>query len=205
MKASRQVYANAADQYGFGRYSIVLHAPAATANEVQRFRVAIGIAHMTTEPHVSIVSHLFALQDREKLLIRLRDLAAELAAIRVTFAEPLLHLTEGGAVARIVASAELIAMRDATLWQLPGVVSMSQSPDASWQPHLTVYQSNSPEVRAKAERLSRTLNLGSGFEATSLDLVGRLGTPPDGIREIIATIPLSTEASINQQTPLGRR
>lgn len=179
-----------ADQYGFGRYSIVLHAPVAIAMEVQRFRAMIGMAHMTTEPHVSIVSGIVALTDRDELLNRLRKIATEQPAIRITFTEPLLELAGRGSVGGVVPSSELVAMRAEISRRLPGIVSTSQPLDHSWRPHLTIYQSDDSKVRVNAERLASTLNLEAGFDAASLDLVGRLGSPPGGTQEIIATIPL---------------
>lgn len=171
------VYAQSADRYGFGRYSIVVHAPAPIAAKVQRFRAAIGMAHMTTEPHVSIVSHLSGLTDRDELIARLHRAAAELSAVRVMFAAPLLRFGADGAAAGIVASSQLVAMRAAIVRQLPGVVSLSRPQRGFWWAHLTIYQSDDPAIRATAERLAPTLDLGPGFNAASLDLGGASWKP----------------------------
>ena len=191
MKGDGRAYAETADQYGFGRYSIVLHAPSAIATKVQAFREAIGIGHMTTEPHVSIVSHLFTLSDRDELLSRLRRVAAEQSAVRIGFMRPLLHFAADAAVAGVIASPQLAAMRAAIISRLSGVLCSSRSLDVPWRAHLTIYQGGDPKVRKRAEHLASTLDLTSGFDALSLDLVGRLGTPPGGTRVIIERIPLT--------------
>ena len=145
---------------------------------------------MTTQPHVSIVSHLFDLTDRDELLACLRKVATTLPPLRIAFAE--LYLATAGGATRVIASPELETLRSSIAEQLPGVVASSS--DLPWRPHLTVYQSEDPDIRRNAERLARSLDLGSGFRADSLDLVGRLGEPPGGTRTIIATVQLQGAA-----------
>ena len=43
------------DAFGYGRYSICIHAPSEIAAAVQTFRERIGMADFTTEPHISVI------------------------------------------------------------------------------------------------------------------------------------------------------
>lgn len=191
MASDDQVYAEAADQLGFGRYSMVLHAPAELADKVQRFRAAIGMAHVVTPPHVSVVSHLSGLVDRDELLARLGDVAGSTHAMPLTFAAPLLRFDDTSATAAIVATPELTALRSVVLGQLAGLFAQVPAPGSRWYAHLTIYQGGDAATRARAEQLASTLDLSAGFKPGSLDLVGRLGVPPGGRRSIIAALPFA--------------
>jgi hypothetical protein len=188
--AEGSLYIQSADRYGFGRYSIVIHAPATIADAVGQFRAAIGMAHVITEPHVSLLSHLHGLADLEELVGRLRQMAAGERPVQVEFAEPELSINGDSATLGIRASADLLALRGAAGCLLQGVMRSSSSPDAPWRPHLTLYQGGDDETAAKAKRLGRSLDLGRGFTASSVDLVGRLGTPPGGVRRVIESAAL---------------
>ena len=56
---------------------------------------------------------------------------------------------------------------------------------------MTLYQSATPEEAAEASRLGPELDLGAGFTPPTLDLVGRLGRPRVGSRDILARFPFS--------------
>ncbi len=187
----QQIYAAAADRHGFGRYSVVLHAPADLAAALQRFRHEIGMAHVGTEPHVSLVSGLHDLVDLDALIRALRLAAARHAPASVTFETPALHINPDGAAAfRVVVTPELAALRGAVVEAAQGLVRGAPPPGAGWWAHLTLYQGADPAQTERARRLGPALDLGPGFTAASVDLVGRLGSPPGGTRAIIDAAPL---------------
>ncbi len=63
--------------------------------------------------------------------------------------------------------------------------------DRSYRPHVTLYQSATPEESAAARSIGPKLNLGTGFSPPTLDLVGRLGRPRIGARDILVCFPFS--------------
>jgi hypothetical protein len=184
------VYDNGPDKYGFGRYSIVVHAPAGIADAVQRFRAALGMGHVATAPHVSILSHLYELTDLRQLTSRLRRLVGEQPPVRVTFLNPGLRCGDTDAVLAVAPTSELAVLRAGVWGALSGIVQSSPIGD-NWSPHLTLYQGGNTQTARRAEALAGTLDVGTGFDALAVDVVGRIGAPPGGVRTIIASIPLA--------------
>jgi hypothetical protein len=182
------LYTAAADRYGFGRYSVVLHAPAELASAVQRFRIAVGLGQVTTEPHVSLLAGLQGPKDLDALVARLGILAAGETPMAVGFAEPRLTTGCDWAALAVRPTPRLLALRAAVAPAVADLVASGLEADADWRPHLTLYQGGDDRANAAAEDLAPGFPFGPGFDAHSLDLVGRLGTPPGGTRTIIASL-----------------
>ena len=86
------IYGNQTDDWGYTRYSLAVHAPPVLAQEVMAFRAAIGLADLTSEPHVSISASLYQPTDLDDLKTRLARAARTSRPFEVPFADQPPHL-----------------------------------------------------------------------------------------------------------------
>lgn len=182
MAAEDGLYGDAPDKYGYTRYSVVLHAPAELAGAIQRFRDRIGMGDLKTEAHVSISDTLYGLEDMAALKKALEALAASLPPLTVAFAEaPYVTRPQGGFF-EVAPTAALLQLRRRVVETLDGLIQARTRPQ--YWPHMTLFQEATPQEIACAAG-GPGFGPGQGFEAKTLDLVGRTGSPRQGTRQIL--------------------
>ena len=191
MAKERDRFHDSADQFGYARYSVVVHAPAVLAGKVQRFRDAIGMADFKTEPHVSISSTLFNLKDLDALKNAIRRVAAAQVPLRFHFADPPFTSHGDAGFFEIKSTPGLLMLHQSVIEALIGVIESNTPSDRPYWPHMTLYQRATEQEAAHAADSGPALDLGDGFDALTLDLVGRVGPPREGTRNIIDTFPFS--------------
>jgi len=119
----------------------------------------------------------------------LGDVAAALAPLRILFADPSFTTHADAGFFEIESTPDLLTLRQRVVEVLIGVIESNASPDRSYWPHMTLYQRATEQEIARAVAIGPTLDLSDGFDALTLDLVGRVGPPREGTRHIIDTFP----------------
>ena len=103
------------DAFGYGRYSICIHAPSEIAAAVQAFRERIGMADFTTEPHISVVPGPGNLKDLDALKALVERVAAANAPPTARFKTPAFTSYEDGGSFAVEVTPDLVAVRDALI------------------------------------------------------------------------------------------
>lgn len=185
MATEDSLFGNEPDRYGYARYSIVVHAPTDIADNIQCFRQNIGMADFKTEPHVSISNTLFDLTDMDTLKGKIQALANATKPVLILFSEPPFISRSNIGFFEVQLTPELVQLRQSVVDDLDGIIKSKSSPKGSYWPHMTLYQEANQEEASKAATMGLQLDLGNGFHAQTLDLVGRIGSPREGTRHII--------------------
>ncbi len=182
-----------AESVEFDRYSVVLHASAEVARKVFSYREAIGMPDLTSEPHVALVG-LRATIDVGAVKRVLRTIASRHSPIQVVCEPQPFRQSEqspanswGGLA--VLPSTELTQLQRDLESELESRLGTPMRV-RDIRPHLTLHQSAAEDEAARGVELGQRLNIGTGFEATSIDLVGLAGPPRGGIRRIMGRFPL---------------
>lgn len=181
------IYGSQTDRWGFTRYSLAVHTPADLTDGVMAFRRAIGLADLTSQPHVSISASLYQPTDLDEVRRKVALAAGSSDRFRIQFeSEPVAHKEATGWLV-VVPTEPLLALREAIRNAVGELIRGGGNVNRPYRPHVTLYQSASAGEAARARQVAETFNFGEGFEASSVELVGRVGPPRGGTREIIAS------------------
>lgn len=182
------------DRYGYSQYGVMLHAAPEQADKIKQFHRFIGMEDLATEPHTSVCAGLYDPTDMDELKARIRRVAGQHRPFRVVFEDDPFKAFESDevrfAVWEVVPTPELLAFREATVEALEGVIRSSAPAGRPYRPHLTVYLFATAEEAAKGNELGPGLDLGDGYDVTSVELIGRSGHPRGGTFQIIESFPL---------------
>lgn len=180
------------DQWGYTRYSLALHTPPDLHQTIMDFRAAIGLADLTSEPHISVSSTLYLPTDLDSLRISLRDAARQVSGFFAPYKGPPVDVGGGLGWIPVLVAPELEALRTSMLAVTDGQVqSVPPKSDRGYRPHITLYQDASEDEADRGRTAFEQFDFGSGFDISSIELVGRVGPPRGGSRQIIESYPFS--------------
>jgi 2'-5' RNA ligase len=170
------------------RYSIAVHTPEDLTEKIMVFRADIGLADLTSEPHISISSSLHNPVDLDNLKTRIQNMATKQHLFRIHFNTP--AFGGGGAWGglSVTLTDDLQTLHDAVMQTIRGAITYSD--DHSYHPHVTIFQSATPEESQKGPASGPQIDFGTGFDISSIELVGRLGPLRGGTRTIIESFPI---------------
>lgn len=190
MSENWDLFGSQTDPWGFTRYSLVVHTPTDLTDDVMAFRRAIGLADLTSRPHVSVCASLHQPADLEEVKEKVALAATSSDRFRIQFeSEPVAHKEATGWL--VVAPTEpLLTLRENIQNAVGELIQGGGDVNRPYRPHVTLYQSASAEEAARAREVAETFKFDDGFEAVSVELVGRVGPPRGGTREIIASFAL---------------
>jgi len=182
------------DGYGYGQYNVVLRAMPEQRAALRRFQESIGVGDLAPQGFVSVCAMLYDLSDMDELRSRLRSAAGRHQPVKVTF-EKDSYASVGRegihfGMRRVVLTPELQALRDDIGEALEGVIKQSTPSDGPYRPHVTLFLFATAEEAARGDELEPELDLGDGFDARMVDLLGRSGHPRGGTLETVESFPL---------------
>lgn|GEM_PF-6282031 len=177
------------DAWGVTRYSLVIHAPADLTDRILAFRREIGLGDLTSEPHVSLIASMHQPMDLEVLKAAIRQTALALGPLRLDFPPGEVTHRETGGSLPIVRTPDLLTFRQALVEAVKGHIQLT-NPEKPFSPHVTLYQMAGATEAEAARRIAPDHDFGDGFNAHRIDLVGRVGPPRGGTREVIAEFDL---------------
>ena len=194
--AEWDIYGWQTDAFGFARYSLAVHAPDEFAARVMAFREAIGMADLTSEPHVSTCPSMFQPRDLDAMKAKVADAAAACSSFRLMLDEDPVKCYDhggdrgGGGVLAVASTEPLLSLRKAMLDAVTGEIQITGGTDRPYRPHVTLLQDADAVETARARKTAPTFYFGDGFDVTSIQLVGRVGPPRGGTRTIVTSFAL---------------
>ncbi len=176
------------DANGIREYGVMLHASAAQNRALRRFHAEIGLTDFSSRAHVSI--HNFGEpQSLGEVMVRLSKLAIATAPIKIELdpdgAKPWGEGLAGGF--KVSETDDLMAFNAAVNAALDPVTKSPRAPGRKFWPHLTAYLATDAHEAELAKKLLKSLNLGKGYVARSVQLTGRRGPARGGNYTTLAT------------------
>ncbi len=183
------------DRFGYSAYTLVALADPAQISAVDAVRNAIGLKRATIQAHVTIRGTFFAIPSLDDLIGTIRPVASEQAYATVEFSPPgwKFYRRESGrhgAIMPCETTPQLLALNKAFDSVIRPISTNAYSDE--YRAHLTLCQDCTDDQIAEAERLAEDLDIGSGFEVKSVQLMARVGPAFGGEWKLIESFPLGT-------------
>ncbi|MBI4305808.1 MAG: 2'-5' RNA ligase family protein [Chloroflexi bacterium] len=162
------------DQFGHSVYAVVLMAPQDQVQMVSKLRETIKLTRAMPPAHLTVRGTFYRIVDLGDVDRRIAGVATTARPFRVEFGDQT-ESNEGRNRSVAVKISEPLRRLNADLERVINPVSRDAYGASAFDPHLTVYMDASPEQIAKGRVLCGFLDLGPGFLATSMSLIGRVG------------------------------
>ncbi len=181
------------DEFGYSVYTVVALADRHQIDAVDGVRNAIGLVRATIQAHVTIRGTFFDIASLKDLRESIARVASEQRHASVEFSPGGWKFvrSESGRHAALMpceTTPDLLALNKA-FDQVIRPASTNAYRD-EYKAHLTLCQDCTDEQIAEAERVSKDLDIGDGFEVRSVQLMGRVGPAFGGEWKLIESFPL---------------
>jgi 2'-5' RNA ligase len=185
------------DRFGYSVYALVAHASPEQVRMVAEVRQAVGQERAVIPAHVTVRGTFYGIASLEEMRALLRETATGLEPAQVTFGAGgwTIHAAgdRHGCVMPCVTTPALIALHQAF-----DAVIRPRSLDAygdGYRAHLTLCQDCTREQIQRAEAMVAGMDIGTGFDFDSVELMGRVGPAFGGEWVLIESIPLGRRPS----------
>ena len=179
------------DRFGYSVYAGVLTAAPRQVAEVAKLREAIKPRRSMLPAHVTVMGTFCDVQSLDEIKRIFAGVARGCRPVEVKFDGTGMHIYPDWASFDVVKRAELVRLHDElTAAVSPHVTDAYGYAEHGYTPHLTLWQECPPEDQTLADRLGRELDLGRGFTARAVDLVGRAGPAHGGRWVTVESFPL---------------
>jgi len=179
------------DRYGYALYGFVLMANPEQQAAVLHLRDMAGNRRSMIPGHVTVKGPVCEIPSLDEIKGIVRGIAAMAAPFAVVFSKERRH-RDGFCALRIEKTPELVRVHNALYNALDPIVTHAYSPEAGddYHPHMTLFHEPDPTLEAGAHRLADVLDLGAGFTAKSIHLMGHVGPPYRGQWVVVQEFPL---------------
>lgn len=174
------------DEFGYSVYSLVLFATPEQQHAVQAVRDRVSVQKSMLPAHVTAKGPFCRVPSVTEVQGIIDDVIRGLPPIQADFGPDRIPrtLSNGERIGWIDVnvSSGLAELHGRLLDALDSVATNAYPPEArGWfHPHLTVYHEPDSESEELEAKLLRDLNIGTGFRADALSLMGHVGTPYRG-------------------------
>ncbi len=178
------------DSFGYAVYSVVVFADHETRERVQAVRGAVAAQRAMMPAHVTVKGTFCRINDLDEIKTAVSDIALATDPFEIEFAGGASQ-TFGGADHQfgfqgIQVTPDLKALHMSLYDSLSPVSTRAYGSEGeNYRPHLTVYAEPAPDRVDLANDLVSRLDLGAGFTANSMRLMGHVGRPYSGEWKLI--------------------
>jgi 2'-5' RNA ligase len=164
------------DRYGYSCYALVFPTTKELEAKVAAIERASGMTRAKIPAHITVKGTFHEIPD----LVKVRNIARKVIAgtrrFQIPFegAERAFSKDVRSAGLQVKATPEMQRLHDDLVSAHRRVVT-TVYPDDPYRPHLTVYQEATEKDEPAARALFEGTDLGPGFEAAAIDLMGRRG------------------------------
>lgn len=181
------------DRFGYSAYTVVALANPDQVSKVDAARTAIGLNRATIQAHVTVRGTFFDIESLDDMRALLRGVAEAQKPAKVEFSPEgwkFIRRTPGQHIAIMPCETTpgLLAL-NAVFDEVIRPRSQNAYPD-EYRAHLTLCQDCTDEQMDEAERIAAQLDIGDGFKASSVHLMGRVGPAFGGEWKAIESFPL---------------
>lgn len=183
------------DQFGYSVYTLVAHASQKQIEAIDGVRRAIGLTRATIPAHVTVRGTFHSIDNLTGIRVALREAALRRAPVSVIFGpEGWKYFTGDGdrntAIMLCETTQDLLDLRE---WfdAIIRPISTNAYRD-EYLAHMTLCQDCTTAQIQKAKELAVNLDIGRGFEISSVELMGRVGPAFGGEWKLIESFPLQT-------------
>ena len=185
------------DEFGYSVYSLVVFATPEQQAAVQEIRDKVKVrrsmlpAHVTVKGPFSDISSIADVQSLiDKSLIGLNGVSVDFSGSQFKLRP---NPNEFVAGLSVEVSPELAELHRRLLASIDPISTNSYPPEkkGEFPPHLTVFHEPASELESLGEQLLDDLDIGTGFPANTISLMGHVGTPFRGEWVHISEHPLA--------------
>jgi 2'-5' RNA ligase len=182
------------DRFGYSVYALVAHASPEQVRMVSEVREAVGQTRAVIPAHVTVRGTFYGIASLDEMRRLLRETAHDLEPTRVTFGLDgwTIHPGDGdrhGCVMPCETTPALLALH-----RTFDAVIRPRSRDAygdGYHAHLTLCQDCTREQAQQAVALIAGMDIGTGFDVDSVELMGRVGPAFGGRWTLIESLRLA--------------
>lgn len=172
------------DQFGYSCYALVVPASGAVAAQVEQLRNTIGVTVASIPAHITVKGTFFNIESLDKVRDLARQITARHAPFYISFQDAQVQWWKEVAALTVLVTPQLQALHDALVANI-APLGLPAYQDDPYIAHMTLVYNPAPEKSALAKELIAALDLGGGFQAESVDLLGRVGLRVGGAWTLI--------------------
>ena len=177
------------DAWGFSCYSVVIPWPEELARSLHSIECASKMTRSKIPAHMTVVGDIFSVSDLELLKSRVLATAASCNRFYVDFSG-IERRWDGSHCALIYQYSEALrALQKMLEVELEGICSTAYDQPLNFE-HTTIVAGVDESVVSVVNQMLDGVNLGTGFFASHLDLMGRVDTADDGQWSLLRRFPL---------------
>lgn len=180
------------DENGYAVYTMILFANSEQQAAVQKIRDAVKVRRSMLPAHVTVKGPICQIPSIPAIQRIIDEVTHAIGSIPVAFAGMSEARTfQNGEVASLQSielTPEIVELHSNLLSALDPVSTTAYPMESrgNFAPHLTIYHEPEPELESLGERLLGELDIGTGFQADRVSLMGHVGTPFRGDWRLIS-------------------
>lgn len=173
------------DKFGYSNYTFVFPASPEVTVKVAALERASKMTRAKISAHITVKGTFHQIDDLEVVRDTARRVITGTKRFWISFdGAEVDHWKSGGAGLHLRTAPEMQRLHDALVAEFKPI-STTYYPDDPYWTHMTLYQEAPEDGIAAARALLERTDLGPGFEAFAVDLMGRRGPAYDGRWELI--------------------
>ena len=188
------------DQFGYSCYALVIPASEAVTAQVEQLRNTVGVTVASIPAHITVKGTFFSIESLDQVRQAVREIAGAAAPFFIPFDGAEVHWWSDVAALAVPVPPPLQALHDTLVARITPM-GLPAYRDDPYVAHMTLVYNPSPDRVELARKLLSEMNLGAGFQAEAVHLMGRVGPRYGGAWHRIERFPLSAaeKASRSEQ------
>ncbi|NQW18222.1 MAG: 2'-5' RNA ligase family protein [Chloroflexi bacterium] len=197
MTKSVSPYDQRDDKFGYAVYSVVVFADAETQRRVCTIGDAVAVQRVMMPAHITVKGTFCRIEDLDEVKAEISEIAAQTEGVFVKFEgranQSFDNSDHQHGYQGINITSELQAFHMKLYESLIPISTLAYGKEGrNYHPHLTVYAEPASGREKLADELSSSLDLGDGFTAKEVTLMGHVGIPYRGKWKIIEQFDLDS-------------
>lgn len=177
------------DQFGYSCYALVLPAGDELTAQIEQLRNSVGVTVASIPAHITTKGTFFNIADLDQVRQQVREITAAIPSFYVSFEGAHVHWWEDVAALTVAVTPPMQALHDALVAAI-SPLGLPAYRDDPYVAHMTLVYNPAPERVATARALIQAMDFGAGFQASAVDLMGRVGPRYGGAWQRIERFPL---------------
>lgn len=179
------------DQFGYSCYALVIPASEAITAQVEQLRNTVGVTVASIPAHITTKGTFFHIESLDKVRELARQIIAHHPPFYISFQDAQVQWWKEVAALTIPVTPQLQALHDALVANI-APLGLPAYQDDPYIIHMTLVYNPAPEKQALVKELIAALDFGRGFQAESVDLLGRVGPRVGGAWKLIERFPFTS-------------
>lgn len=178
------------DNFGYSCYAFVFPVSPEITTKVTAIEQASRMTRAKIPAHITVKGTFHKIADLGEVRAVARRVIGGARRFRISFDGSKVDIDSRGAGLDVKATPEMRRLHDALVAEFKPLATTVYTDDP-YHPHMTLYQEPSSDGVEPARAMIGKTDLGPGFEAYAIDLMGRRGPAYGGRWELVERFPLA--------------